>query len=668
MTVIGLTGPTGAGKSTALQALEALGVLVLDCDRLYHRLLDTDRALQAALYRRFPAAFQAGVLDRKALGRLVWQDAQALSDLNAITHGVILAALRREIAAAGDRPGVAIDAVALLESGAGALCDVTVAVTAPEEERIRRIMARDGIPRDYAEARVKAQKSTAWYMEHCEHTLENNGTQAAFREKCSAFFSGILERGQKDREDKENRDMSDGKELRERLLAERKDGWEKLSEAEAAQVYAYCEDYKAFLNAGRTERLCVKEAIRQAEAAGFVPFRPGMDLRAGDRVYWNNRDKAIILAKIGEEPLDRGAVIGAAHIDSPRLDLKPCPVTESAGLCVLKTHYYGGIRKYQWVSIPLELVGVVVKEDGTRVEVSVGRDSADPVLTIPDLLPHLGDKQAHKPLYQGIEGEQLNLLAGSKPYPDVEGEQRVKLAVLSLLNEKYGITEADLFSAELCAIPAFAAKDVGLDRSMIGGYGQDDRVCAYGIFRALLDSKPRRTAVCMLTDKEEIGSMGVTGMRGRSFDRFMEQLCACQGVGLSACYERSFCLSTDVTVAYDPNFAEVFEKHNSAYLNQGVGICKYTGSRGKSGASDASAEVVARLRRMLNAKGVIWQMSELGKVDEGGGGTVALFMANRNIDTIDAGTPVLAMHSPFEVTSKLDCYMTYRAMQAVYED
>ena len=662
MKVIGITGPTGAGKTTALGVLETLGVRVLDCDGVYHRLLETNEALNRELRERFPGAYRQGRLDRKALGALVWQDREALEALNGITHRYIMSELRRQIdqAAQAGQSAAAIDAIALLESPAGGLCDVTVAVSAPEAVRIARIMAREGIGRDYAAARIHAQKPGEWFSRRCDYTLNNDSTEAAFRRKCLSLFHTLLQIKQEDTT------MSEAKELRERLLAERKDGWEKLSEAELTELDAYCEAYKAFLNTGRTERHCVQEAIRQAEAAGFVPFVPGMSLKTGDRVYYNNRGKAIMLAVIGEETLDKGAVIGAAHIDSPRLDLKPYPVTENTGLCVLKTHYYGGIRKYQWVSIPLELLGVVVKEDGTKVQVSVGRESGDPVLTIPDLLPHLGDKQSHKPLYQGIEGEQLNLLAGSKPYPDDDGSERVKLAVLAILNEKYGITEADLISSELVAIPAFEAKDVGLDRSMIGGYGQDDRVCAFAALRALLEVTPRRTAVCMLADKEEVGSMGVSGMQSHAFDCFMEQLCDIQGVSLKDCFAHSFCLSADVTAAYDPNFAEVYEKNNSAFLNQGVGLCKYTGSRGKGGSSDASAELVAMVRKTLNDAGVQWQLAELGKVDEGGGGTVALFMANRNIDTLDAGTPVLAMHSPFEVTSKLDCYMTYRAMKAVF--
>lgn len=462
--------------------------------------------------------------------------------------------------------------------------------------------------------------------------------------------------------------MSEQKNLREQLLLSRKNGYDRLSDQERTELEAYCEQYKAFLDKGRTERECAETAAALAERKGFHAYVPGESLKAGDKVYWINREKAIMLAVIGSESLEKGVVIGAAHIDSPRLDLKPCPVVEDTELCTFKTHYYGGIRKYQWVSIPLELVGVVVKADGTKVKVDIGRDPGDPVLTIPDLLPHLGDKQSKKPLFQGIEGEQLNPLAGSRPYAGDDGSDRVKLQVLALLYEKYGITEADLISAELCVIPAYTPVDVGLDRSMIGAYGQDDRVCAYAALHALLElGTPRRTCVCMLADKEEIGSMGVSGMQSQAFDTFIARLCDGQGVVLKDCFAHSFCLSADVTAAYDPNFAEVYDKHNSAFLNQGVGLCKYTGSRGKSGASDASAELVGQVRRTLDQAGVLWQMAELGKVDEGGGGTVALFMANRNIDTLDAGTPVLAMHAPFEVTSKLDCYMTYRAMKAVFE-
>ena len=405
--------------------------------------------------------------------------------------------------------------------------------------------------------------------------------------------------------------------------------------------------------------------IALAETAGFRPYVRGMELKPGDKVYQSNRGKAVMLAVIGRKDLDQGVNIGAAHIDSPRLDLKQNPVYEAEELAFFKTHYYGGIRKYQWVTIPLELHGVVALKGGNVVRVSVGNGEGDPLFTIDDLLPHLGAEQSKKTLGEAIPGESLNILIGSRPLADDEGSDRVKVAVLELLNRKYGIVEEDFISAELCAVPAFRASDIGFDRSMIGAYGHDDRACAYAALLQL--DTPERTAVCMLADKEEIGSEGVTGMKSASFDTFMADLCAAQGVLPRACYEKSFCLSADVTAAYDPNFADVYEKRNSAFVNYGMGLCKYTGARGKSGASDASAELVAYVRKVLDGAGVAWQMAELGKVDAGGGGTVAAYMAERNIDTLDAGVPVLSMHSPFETVGKLDCYMTYKGMKAVFE-
>ncbi len=466
----------------------------------------------------------------------------------------------------------------------------------------------------------------------------------------------------------EQKENTRGEALRKALLYQKKNGYDRLAPGELEAIHDYCEDYKAFLNAGKTERECVDRTIAMAEAAGFRPYTRGMALKAGDKVYTANRGKAIMLAVIGKQSLDQGVNIGAAHIDSPRLDLKQNPLYETEELAYLKTHYYGGIRKYQWVTIPLELHGVVALKNGETVRVSVGNGAGDPLFTIDDLLPHLGVEQSRKPLGEAIPAESLNILVGSRPLADDTGSDRVKLEVLDLLNRKYGIVEEDFISAELCAVPAFSACDIGFDRSMIGSYGHDDRVCAYAALAALLQlDTPARTAVCMLADKEEIGSEGVTGMKSAAFDTFMEDLCAAQGVLPRACYEKSFCLSADVTAAYDPNFAEVYEKRNSAFVNYGMGLCKYTGARGKSGASDASAEVVAYARKVLDGSDVVWQMAELGKVDAGGGGTVAVFMAERNIDTLDAGVPVLSMHAPFETVGKLDCYMTYKGMRAVFE-
>ena len=459
-----------------------------------------------------------------------------------------------------------------------------------------------------------------------------------------------------------------GEQLRKALLYKKKNGYDRLIAGETEAMEAYCTGYKQFLDAGKTERECVERAITLAELSGFRPYSRGMALQAGDKVYSSNRGKALMLAVIGRQGLDAGVNIGAAHIDSPRLDLKQNPLYESEELAFFKTHYYGGLRKYQWVTIPLELHGVVVLKSGQTVRVSVGDGAGDPLFTIDDLLPHLGAEQSKKPLGTAIPGENLNILVGSRPLRDDEGSDRVKLSVLELLNLKYGIVEEDFISAELCAVPAFKASDIGFDRSLIGAYGQDDRVCAYASLAALLQLQiPERTAVCILADKEEIGSEGVTGMKSGAFDGFMADLCAGQGVLPRACYEKSFCLSADVTAAYDPNFSDVYEKRNSAFVNYGVCLCKYTGARGKSGASDASAELVAQVRKVLDGSNVVWQMAELGKVDAGGGGTVAAYMAERNIDTLDAGVPVLSMHAPFETVAKLDCYMTYKAMKAIFE-
>ena len=445
-------------------------------------------------------------------------------------------------------------------------------------------------------------------------------------------------------------------------------GYDRLAEGEEALIQAYCQGYKTFLDEGKTERECVSYAIRLAEAAGFRPLVRGEKLQPGDKVYRNNRGKSLMLAVVGRKALGEGAVIGAAHIDSPRLDLKQNPLYEDKEMAYLKTHYYGSIKKYQWTTIPLALHGVVILRDGTSVTVRIGEDPGDPQFTVGDLLPHLAGDQAKKTMGDIVSAEQLNVFIGSRPYSKEEGSDRVKLGILSLLQEKYGMVEEDFLSAELMAVPAAKAVDIGLDRSVIGAYGQDDRVCAYACLHALLEleNAPEKTAVCVLADKEEIGSEGVSGMQSAAFDTFMSDLCDSQDVPLKACYEKAFCLSADVSAAYDPNFAEAYEVRNSAFLNYGVCISKYTGARGKSGASDASAELVGKVRRVFAENQVVWQLAELGKTDQGGGGTVACYMANRNIDTIDAGVPVLSMHAPFETTAKLDCYMTYKAMKALY--
>lgn len=454
----------------------------------------------------------------------------------------------------------------------------------------------------------------------------------------------------------------------EELFLKKENGYDRMDEASLAAMTEYCESYKQYLDQAKTEREAVDAAISLAEKEGFVPFRRGMELKPGDRIYSSVRGKSLILAVIGTRPLNEGIHIGAAHIDSPKLDLKPYPLFEDSGFALLKTHYYGGVRKYQWLSVPLELRGTVIHKDGTKTEVRLGGDPGDPVLVIPDLLPHLAKAQVEKPMGKAVDPEAMNILLGSRPYPDSEISDRFKLAALDLLNQKYGMTEEDFLSAELIAVPAHSARDVGLDRSMVGAYGQDDRVCGYAALKGLFDAEtPGKTAVCMLVDKEEIGSVGVSSMQSQAFDTFIEDLCDSMDAALRICFENSFCLSADVAAGYDPNYPDVYDKRNSSFINQGVSLCKYTGTGGKFHASDASAEVMGYIRGILNRAGILWHVSELGKMEAGGGGTVALFTANRNIDTVDAGVPVFGMHSPFEVTGKLDCYMMYLAMKAVYE-
>ena len=430
---------------------------------------------------------------------------------------------------------------------------------------------------------------------------------------------------------------------------------------------AFAEGYKAFLNAAKTEREAAAASEKLLLEAGYEKFEPKKTYAPGQKIYFVQEHKAVVAATIGRKSFEEGFRLVIAHIDSPRLDLRPNPLYEADHLSYFKTHYYGGIRKYQWGTMPLAIHGVFTRADGSSVSFAVGEDENDPVFCITDLLPHLGAEQNDRKLSEGIKAEELNVLIGSDAVEDADIKEAVKLNTLMLLHEKYGITERDFTRAEIEVVPAYKARDVGFDRAMVGGYGHDDRVCAYAELEALFSlDMPEKTAVCMLADKEEIGSMGVTGMQSAFFDTFMEDLCDGQGVSLRVCYESAFCLSSDVTAAYDPNFAEVYEKRNDAQVNHGLGLCKYTGARGKGGSSDADAETVAYVRRVMDEAGVVWQIGEMGKIDAGGGGTVAQYMANRNITTIDAGVPVLSMHAPFETVGKLDCYMNYLGCKAVY--
>ncbi len=430
----------------------------------------------------------------------------------------------------------------------------------------------------------------------------------------------------------------------------------------------FCEGYKDFLDKGKTERECVREALRIVKEAGYTEFDRDAEYKCGDRAYYNNRGKALILMTRGARPLSEGVRFNIAHIDSPRLDLKPFPLYEQDEIAFFKTHYYGGIKKYQWGTTPLAMHGTIVLKDGSVIDVSVGEKEGEPCFVISDLLIHLAAKQQERKLRDGLRGEELNIIVGSIPYLEDGYKDQMKLMALKLLNEKFGMTEEDFLRAEIEFVPALKATDIGFDRSLIGAYGQDDRVCVYtALMAAVAVKEPEYTTVTVFTDKEEVGSDGNTGMASRMLDHFMEDLCEKSGTRLRDVYKNSICLSSDVNAAYDPTFSDAFEKNNSSFINHGPVLTKYTGSRGKAGSNDASAETMARFISFMEEDGVIWQAGELGKVDEGGGGTIAMFMGNRDVDTVDLGVAVLSMHAPFEITAKLDVYYTYKAYKAFYK-
>ncbi len=466
-------------------------------------------------------------------------------------------------------------------------------------------------------------------------------------------------------------EKTEGQKLQEKLSFKQKRIWEHASDDEIKKSFDFCEDYKRFLDISKTEREFTANAEKMAVAAGFVKLeellKNNTGVKPGTKVYHVNRKKSAVFAVIGNRPMEEGVNILGSHIDSPRIDLKQNPLYEDTELAYFKTHYYGGLKKYQWLTIPLAIHGIVIKGDGTPVEIVIGEQDDDPVFNITDLLPHLAREQMQKKMSEAVTGEGLNLLLGSIPYKDEKVKDKVKLNILDILNKRYGIVEEDFQSAELEIVPAQKARDVGLDKSMVGGYGQDDRVCAYPALKAVLDiSVPERTAVCLLTDKEEIGSMGNTGAQSNLLQDFLANLVALTSGNYSdlkvrACLSKSKMLSADVNAAVDPNYDNVYEKTNATYLGRGIVLQKYTGSRGKYDASDASAEFVGEVRKLFNDNNIIWQTGELGKVDEGGGGTIAQYAANLGIDVLDCGIAVLSMHSPFEITSKVDIYTTYNA-------
>ena len=455
------------------------------------------------------------------------------------------------------------------------------------------------------------------------------------------------------------------------LLNEKKSGWLETEDEKFSKIFEFCEGYMRFLNISKTEREFAANAKKVAEENGFRDINQIEKLNSGDKVYFVNREKSIYFAVIGEEKLENGLNIVGAHIDSPRLDLKPNPLYEDGELAYFNTHYYGGIKKYQWTTIPLSIHGVIIKSNGEKITVNIGESENDPIFTITDLLPHLAKEHEAKRLREAIDGENLDLLVGSIPILDDETKNKVKLNILKILNEKYGIIEKDFVSSELELVPAFKARSLGFDYGMVAAYGQDDKVCSYTALKALMEmERPQKTAVCILSDKEEIGSMGNTGMESHVFDYFVSELLNKAGENRPNLLEKVFCyskmLSSDVDAGFDPLYASVSDRDNSGYLSKGITLNKYTGARGKSGASDANAEYVAYIRNLFETNNIKYQVSELGKVDVGGGGTIAYILANKGVDVIDCGVPVLSMHAPYEVTSKFDIYEAYRAYRAFW--
>ena len=462
------------------------------------------------------------------------------------------------------------------------------------------------------------------------------------------------------------------KELMEELSYKRNNAYLKMTESEKKEMNELCDGYRVFLNSGKTERECVKEAVKMAKAAGFLELDSVDSLKPGDKVYKINREKNIFMAVIGTDDICNGVNIAGAHIDSPRLDLKQNPLYESMDMALLKTHYYGGIKKYQWPTVPLAIHGVIYDTDGNKREIVIGEKEDDPVFVITDLLPHLAKDQMSKKMIDGVEGENLNVLIGGMPIDAEEVNEKVKFSILKLLNQRYGITEKSFISAEIEIVPAQKAKNVGLDESFVGAYGQDDRVCAYTTLRGILDvDMPKTTSIAILVDKEEIGSCGNTGAQSAFMMMAITELIEkvngkCSLTYLNRTISASACMSSDVSAASDPNFPSVTEANNACYAGYGVALMKYTGARGKSETSDANAEFVYSIGKVMDENGVIWQTGELGKVDQGGGGTIAQYVANLNMNVIDCGVPVLSMHSPFEVVAKSDVYMAYRAYKAFY--
>ncbi len=669
MFIIGINGGSGCGKSSVSEYLSRKGLYNIDCDTVARKVVLKGSPCLKELTENFGTEIlnNDGTLNRKTLAAAAFSSKRNTELLNSITHKYILSDIRATVTnlRKTDCIGVVIDGATLIESGLYKDCDYNIAVTAPIQQRLDMICRRDNLTYDEAKLRLSAQKDDSYYTDIADYTIDNDGSLENLYEKTNEIYNIIYK--------KEVNKMSEktpGEILKDKLFYEQKNGFDIMSDEEINIAYDYAKKYMNFLDNSRTERACTQYSIKALEDAGFVPFEFGKKYNTGDKIYFNNRDKSVIAAYIGKKSFKEGVNIAAAHIDTPRLDIKPTPMYEDNDLCLLKTHYYGGVKKYQWTAMPLALYGVIVKNDGTKTEINIGFDDDDPVFCISDLLPHLSRHQMDKNLREAIEGEALNVLIGSRPFKDDKASERVKLNILSILYDKYDITEKDFTSAELSVLPAMKARDLGFDRSMILAYGHDDKVCAYPCLSAVMDLKetPDKTAIACLTDREEIGSTGNTGLESFYLLHFIEDLCATNGVNPRECLHNSTCISADVNAAFDPTYPSVMDKYNCAHMNRGPVITKYTGSAGKSQTSDCHAEFVAKIQDIMDRNEVVWQTGELGKVDEGGGGTVAKFVARFDIDVLDFGVAVISMHAPYEIISKLDLYHMYKAIYWYFKE
>ena len=672
--VYGLTGRSGSGKSTVLSMLSELGVPVIDCDAVVREIETPGNECFDEIVANYSSGVLMGdgSLDRKKLADIAFSSREETDRLNGIVHKHVLRELeRRFVRLEEEGTGYCVvEAPQLFESGLDRRCDRVILITAKEYSMKQRIMDRDGLDPVRAERRLAAQLSDSELRSRSSIIIENYGDLDALKGKIIRLKKLFDKETETEEAPMSEEKKTKGQKLADELFAKNESSIGSYGREHKEEIEAYSRGYMDFMNRSKTEREFAGNAADFLKERGFSEFKPGKKYSAGDRIYWLNHNKSLVAAVVGTKPLEDGVLIAAAHIDSPRIDIRPHPLYESEDIALFKTHYYGGIKNYQWVTLPLALHGVVSRKDGTDVSIVIGENDDDPIFYISDLLPHLSGKvQGSRTSREVISAEELNIILGTEPYDDDKVKEPVKLQVLKVLNDRYGITEEDFISAELEIVPAMKARYVGFDKTLIAAYGHDDKICGYTSMTALAElEKPEKTCILILADKEEIGSVGNTGMDSDLLRNFLAFLCEPHGTMPELVYVNSRCLSADVSAAFDPTFPMVHEHMNAPFLNRGPVVSKYLGSGGKGGSNDAHAEYVGALRRMWDEAGVPWQLAELGKIDEGGGGTVAKFIARLGIDTIDIGVALLSMHSPYEIAASLDLYAMDRAVSAFYRN